>query len=376
MNKTVAVIGTRGYPSYYGGFETAVRKLAPYLADEGWDVTVYSRQASTLPDDPTRDPRINVVNTRGIESKSLSTLTFGFWGVLGAAQAKPDVALIMNVANCFWLPFLKARGIPTLVNVDGMEWEREKWGKVAKTIFKAGARAAALWADVLVYDAVEIGRLWKQIFKRDGLFIPYGGDEREELPVPEGLRRREYALMVARLVPENTVDDFLIAAERLAADHDVVLVGSTGYGGEFDERARELDAKLERFHWLGHVSDDDRLHALWQHAGAYFHGHTVGGTNPALVQAMACAAPIVATDTPFNNEVLAGSGEIVQISAEDIERKIRELLTDPERQEQLSAAALERSRESYSWEYVNSLYESALEDLRHVRRRRTVGTRV
>ena len=103
MSRSVAIIGTRGYPSFYGGFETAVRKLAPYLVDHEWDVTVYGRSSST-PGDPNRDPRVNVVTTRGIENKSLSTLSYGLTACLHAAWKKPDVALVMNVANGFWLP--------------------------------------------------------------------------------------------------------------------------------------------------------------------------------------------------------------------------------------------------------------------------------
>ncbi len=109
--RSVAIIGTRGYPSYYGGFETAVRKLAPFLAESGWDVTVYGRPGPETAD-PTRDARVHVVTTRGIENKSLSTLSFGLTSCLHAARKRPDVALVMNVANGFWLPLLKLRGHP------------------------------------------------------------------------------------------------------------------------------------------------------------------------------------------------------------------------------------------------------------------------
>src|SRR5688572_14558732 len=115
MSKSVVVIGTRGYPSYYGGFETAVRRLAPFLADAGWDVNVYCRAGQTKDDDEARDPRIRTTNTVGLESKSLSTLSFGLTSVLHALWHKPQVALVMNVANGFFLPLLKLRGIPTVV---------------------------------------------------------------------------------------------------------------------------------------------------------------------------------------------------------------------------------------------------------------------
>lgn len=360
---TAAIVGTRGYPSYYGGFETAVRSLAPALVDAGWDVVVYGRPGSTRDDDPGRDDRVRTVVTRGSETKSLSTLTYGFTSAVHAMLHKPDAALIMNVANGFWLPLFRLRGIPTLVNVDGIEWERAKWGRLAKAVFKGGAWFTARFADRLVCDAVEIARRWRQSYGVDGVFIPYGAEDPGALSIAPGLTERQYVLVVARFVPENTVGEFFEAVDLLAADHDVVIVGSSGYGGELDDKAAALAAKHERVQWLGHVSDDRRLLALWQHAGAYFHGHSVGGTNPALVQAMMCGAPTVARDTVYNREVLADSGVFVQPTPRGIRDAIVALLGDPERQQALSAAARERALAEYTWAGVNGRYEAQLRDL-------------
>lgn len=367
--RSVAIIGTRGYPSYYGGFETAVRKLAPYLAERGWDVTVYGRPGAVKLDDPEVDHRVHSVLTKGIESKSLSTLSYGLTATASAARRRPDAALVMNVANGFFLPVLRARGVPTLVNVDGLEWERAKWGRAARAMFRAGARVTAWWATKLVFDAKAIGARWNQDFKRDGYYIPYGGESRADLPLEPGLQRRKYVLFVARFVPENTVDEFLTAAESLASGTDVVIVGSSGYGGEFDERAKALDDRYEHVHWLGHVSDDRRLLGLWNHAGAYFHGHSVGGTNPALVQAMANGAPTVARDTVYNREVLAETGEFVSADAHEIAAALRQLLADGDRQEDLASSARSRASEHYTWELVCGRYESALIDLIEAKRK-------
>ncbi|KEP73823.1 glycosyl transferase, partial [Microbacterium sp. SUBG005] len=150
---SVAIIGTRGYPSYYGGFETAVRRLSPYLVDHGWDVTVYGRPGAIELDDPERDHRVDSRQTKGVDSRALSTLSYGFTSTFDAMRRRPDVALIMNVANGFWLPMLRARGIPTIVNVDGLEWEREKWSGLGKAVFKAGAHVTAKWSTERVVDA-------------------------------------------------------------------------------------------------------------------------------------------------------------------------------------------------------------------------------
>lgn len=365
MSGRVAIIGTRGYPSYYGGFETAVRKLAPYLADNDWDVTVYTRPGQSRTGDPDRDPRINVVTTRGVESRALSTITFGLTACLHALLHKPDVALVMNCANGFWIPLLRLRGIPVVLNVDGIEWEREKWSPFARRVFWMGAKFSAWFANTLIMDAKAIGDYWREHFNREGVFIPYGGEAVDDIPFTEpDLVPGEYVLLVARFVPENSVPEFLQAAERMSKHHDVVLVGTSGTGGgPLDQEAERLDQEHPRVHWLRHVSDDARLFALWQNAGVYFHGHSVGGTNPALVQAMACGAKILARDTVYNREVLAHTGRFCAPNAEAIATGVRELM---EQDDSLGPAAARRSQEEYNWPSVCAGYEAALREHRRI----------
>lgn len=361
MSKSIAILGTRGYPSFYGGFETLLRHLCPYLADQGWDVTVYSRPSSVEVDDPSCDPRVASVATRGMDSKSLSTLSYGLTAAHHAARRKPDVALVMNVANGYWLPLLKMRGIPTVVNVDGLEWERAKWGRAAKSVFRKGAALTAKFADTLVMDSCEIRRRWEEMFDRTGVFIPYGGEVPAAAHRPVEFPYRSYALLVARFVPENTVNEFFDAAEDLSEKWPVVIVGSSGYGGPFEDRARALAATCEKVSWLGHVKDDDRLFGLWQNAGAYFHGHSVGGTNPALVQAMACGAPTVARDTAYNREVLNDAAVFVKPDRHEISSALGRLLSDQSLQNHLSAAALARQKQAYTWRDVCEKYARTLE---------------
>lgn len=357
---SVSIIGTRGYPSYYGGFETAVRSIAPYLAERGWEVSVYGRRESPTPSRLSDNRSVRSVFTPGIESKSLSTLSYGLTSSLHAALDKPDVALVMNVANGYWLPLLRARGIPTVVNVDGLEWTREKWGRLARSVFYGGAKMTARFGDSLVFDANAIGEYWRTEFHRDGAWIPYGGSESPGRPFDEDFPAGEYVLAVARFVPENTVAEFLDAAERIAKRTHIVLVGSSGYGGELDERARDLDKRHDNFHWLGHMRDDERLFSLWANAGVYFHGHSVGGTNPALVQAMMLGAPILARDTVFNREVLDNSAHYTEPEPVAIATKLIELLEDASARKRLKELTQARARRFYTWDIVNSAYEEAL----------------
>ena len=359
--RSVAIIGTRGYPSFYGGFETLVRKLAPYLADRGWEVVVYCRPDATVNSKQYERANIAALTTRGIESKTLSTLTYGATATLDASRRRPDVALVMNVANGYWLPMLKARHIPTVVNVDGIEWHRDKWSKLGKTVFKQGARLTAKFGDTLISDSREIGSFWEENFSRTSVFIPYGGDiPRQDLEPLTGLTRRGYVLCVARFVPENTISEFINAAERIATKYPVVIAGSSGCGGPLEERVRQLAESNSAVTWLGHVSDDQKLYSLWKHCGAYFHGHSVGGTNPALVQAMACGAPIIARNTVFNKEVLGNSGLFIPPTAAGIVAAVDTLVDRTWLQESLSVKAQMRARKVYAWEDICAQYENCL----------------
>ncbi|THE19458.1 DUF1972 domain-containing protein [Kocuria rosea] len=359
-NRRIAIIGTRGYPSYYGGFETAVRKLAPHLVNNEWQVTVYGRHGATRADDPTLDDRVLRVRTKGFELKSLSTLSYGLTSTLHAVINRPDVALVMNCANGYWLPLLKLRGIPTAVNVDGIEWERQKWGATAKAIFKFGAIMTARFADVIIADSHEIAKRWREDFGRQSEFIPYGGEIPPILQPVEGLTAGTYILAVARFVPENSIPQFFEAIRILDGQYPVVIVGSSGYGGPLDSEAQELADQYDNVRWLGHVANDQILNALWQNAGAYFHGHSVGGTNPALVQAMACGSPVVARDTVYNREVLADHGRFVQPDARSIAAAVSAQVQEVMDKQYDSSSLLQRSREEYSWELVCDRYNAVM----------------
>jgi glycosyltransferase involved in cell wall biosynthesis len=269
----------------------------------------------------------------------------------------------MNVANGYWLPMLRARGIPSVLNVDGIEWQRPKWNRLGKAVFKGGAKMTARFADSLICDSVEIGRFWQENFGRDGVFIPYGGDlPSGQHEVLAGLEKRNYVLLVARLVPENSIGEFLDAAEAVVDEFPVVVVGSSGSGGPLEERIRCLARKHDQFIWRGQVSNDQLLSSLWQNCGAYFHGHSVGGTNPALVQAMASGAPTIARDTVFNREVLQDSGLFVAPEPREIAAATRLLMSSPALQNSLRAKAKTRACGQFSWDAICSAYEKALLD--------------
>ena len=358
----VHILGTRGFPSSYGGFETLLRHLAPYLVRRGHEVTVFDRDPAARSGSRSRTVQgVRVYSSVGLDGTASSTLSHGLTSALVTARERPDAALVMNVANGFFLPLLRARKVPVVLNVDGIEWERAKWSPTGKRVFHAGARCTARWADTLVADSHEIARRWTAEFGRDSVFVPYGGDVPEGPPGPErvleqGLTPGAYVLIVARLVPENNVELMLEAARATGAP--VVVVGSAT-GSELEARIFAQNDP-PRVHTLGHVHDQELLSALWAQCGVYLHGHSVGGTNPALVQAMGLGAPVLALDTPFNREVLVRDERLVPSDPAAIARRAGELLGSAAAR--VDAAAWGRSRvaEVYNWESVCAAYESTL----------------
>lgn len=361
-----AILGSRGYPSTYGGFETFVRRLAPYLRDAGDDVVVYGRQSGLRTRRTTVDG-IEVVTTAGYDKKQFSTLVAGLTSSVDARRRRPDAALVLNCANGPWLPVLRRAGVPTAVNVDGIEWQRDKWSVLGKTVFKAGAAATARWADEIVVDAREIGRIWRETFDVPSTFIPYGADVTHGLGddgvVELGLPPGDYVLAVARLVPENNVDLLLDALERLPADTPAVVVGSSNYDSEVERRVREVAARRPSFRALGHVRDQTLLAQLWANCGVYFHGHSVGGTNPALLQALGHGSPTVALDTPFNREVLVEDRHLVPADPAVLATRIEELLADEDLRRDLREHGRSIIEDRYRWDDVCRAYRDVLVEL-------------
>lgn len=364
----ISIVGSRGYPSTYGGFETLVRHLAPWLTTRGHDVTVYAREERhRFRFAISSHEGVRRVFTPGVAGKNSSTLTHGFSAsARESILRESDAVLVLNVAHGPMLPMFRAAKVPTLVNVDGLEWERDKWGRVAKTVFRTAARLTAHYADGLIADSVSIADHWRREFARESTFIPYGAEESmalHRLPHPLRLEPGKYLLCVARLVEENNVDMLIDAARRLGPSTPVVIVGSGSPGTRLESMRQAHHQPYDvDLRWLGHIGDQALLHTLWSNTGAYWHGHSVGGTNPALLQAMQCGAPVVAFDSVFNREVLGDDGFFCQNPSE-LAASVLKLLSDGEsrgkqviRQQEIIAAR-------YQWDDVCRAYEEALSQL-------------
>jgi glycosyltransferase involved in cell wall biosynthesis len=360
--RRVAILGSRGFPSTYGGYETLVRYLARAWVRQGIDVTVYCRAKKDGKSEWV-DEGVTCRWTPGWDSKSLSTLSYGLTSHLDAGFRRFDAALVLNVANGFFLPAFRAAGVPTAVNTDGIEWERGKWGTAARKVFLAGARATARFADVLIADSEAIAAIWQETFGVPSTFVPYGapvltdvGDDRVRAL---GLVPGTYALVVARLIPENNVELTLDALERMSPRVPAVVVGSANYGAPIEARLRELDHGGS-LRWLGHVSDQELLMQLWANSGVYLHGHSVGGTNPALLQALGAGAPTLALATDFNREVVRREDHLFPAESERLAELIGTVLGSEERRLEMATAGRRIVAERYDWGDVTDRYLAAL----------------
>lgn len=363
---SLAIIGSRGFPSTYGGYETLVRYLAPYIADQGHHVTVYCREPFNGQRVWYRDG-VRCIASRGRESKQLSTLSFGATSIFDASLRRFDAALVLNIANGYWMPLLNAAGVPFAVNTDGLEWKRAKWSRLGRGVFRAAAELSARFAPELVCDSRALGDIWKEEFGRGSHFIPYGAELLPPLDVTPvrdlGLESGTYALVVARLVPENNVELTLNALETLgAAAPPLVIVGSANFETALTKRLEALQA-AGRAQWLGHVSDQQLLATLWQHAGAYVHGHSVGGTNPALLQALGAGAPTLALDTPFNREVLAREDHLFPPEPNVLGALIAEVVHSDSRRAALIDHGRNAVADRYDWDDVCRSYTELLVEL-------------
>jgi glycosyltransferase involved in cell wall biosynthesis len=366
----IAILGSRGFPSTYGGYETLVRYLARSWVDRGLDVTVYCREKQGRRSEWSEEG-VTCRWTPGRESKSLSTLSYGLSAHLDASRRGFDAALVLNVANGFFLPTLRAAGIATAVNTDGIEWERGKWGATAKRVFKAGARATASYADVLIADSRAIADIWLETFGVRSTFVPYGAPVLEGVDCDrvraQGLEPGGYALVVARVIPENNLELILDGLELLSPRVPAVIVGSANYDEPVERRLRELDER-GAVRWLGHVSDQALLTQLWANCGIYLHGHSVGGTNPALLQALGAGAPTLALETKFNREVIAREDQLFPADPAALAPMISAVLGDDARRAELARHGQARVAAHYDWDYVSERYFGALCDACEVRR--------
>ena len=350
----IAIAGTRGVPARYGGFETFAAELSSRLVARGHEVAVYCRDVEGAWGSVQR------IVLPALRHKYFETVSHTLLSALDALRRDFDVILLCNAANAFVLPLLRAARIPVAINVDGIERHRRKWNVAGKAVYAVGESFSALFASRVVADANVIADYYRKRHGIEPVTIPYGAEFQSE-DDSDVLRRLgvepgSYVLYVSRFEPENNPLEVVLAYERLSGVRPpLVMLGSAAY-------ARDLETELRR-----HVSERIRFpgalygpdyRTLQRHALVYIQATEVGGTHPAMIEAMASGGCVLAHDTPENREVGGDAVGYFQLRpTETLSGILHECLESSAMREQMRIAARVRAAEKYGWTAVTDAYE-------------------
>lgn len=363
----IAIIGSRGYPYVYSGYETFVREIGERLHRRGVEVTVYCHR-NLFRERPPRVNGIRLVYIPTIERKSLSQFLHSLQAMLHASWGgKYDVILTLNAANGPFGLIPRLRHRPTAINVDGLEWLRPKWRGLGARYFRWAARCATRFYDRVITDSTEMERVYRREFGVDSTMIAYGATPREQVDDTRlqrwNLEKNGYYLIVGRLIPDNNADLLIREFLRTGSSRKLVVVGDVPYRDRYAQALKEIaDPRLV---FTGYIHDLEDLAALYQHCHVYLHGHEFGGTNPTLLQALAHDCAVLALDTPFSREVLAGEEHGLHFGKQEGElaRRIAEVESRPHVLESMRRRGHERIREAYDWEMITDRYMQLLQEL-------------
>jgi len=354
----IAILGTRGIPASYGGFETFAEHLSTRLVARGHEVTVYCRAHYVSPRQlEYHGVRLKVLPT--IRHKYFDTVIHGFLSALHAVPGRFDVALICNAANAPFAPILRFTGTPVAINVDGLEHKRKKWGRLGRRYYKLAEYLSTVLPNVMVTDAQVIQDYYLVRHNSPSTMIAYGS-EVERRPDRETVRKwrvepNRYVLYVSRLEPENNAHLVIEAFKKVRTAYRLLVVGDAPYAEEYisDLKARARGDK--RIVFTGFVFGQD-YRALQQNAYCYVHATEVGGTHPALLEAMGYGNCVLTLDTPENIEAVGEAG-IPYADEFDLVEKLQRVLRDGSLVQSYRHRAQLRVQKYYDWEGVVDQYQ-------------------
>jgi glycosyltransferase involved in cell wall biosynthesis len=349
----VAFIGTRGVPASYSGFETCVEQVGRRMVERGHEVIVYCR-TSHYQERPAEYRGMRLRYVPALKQKHLETVTHT---ALSALRLPSGTAIVcMGVGNAPVVRFLETRGRRVVFNVDGTDWQRKKWGRVAKWYLRTSESMAAHGRSLIIADARAMAVYYRNTYDRETELVAYGADPPADTGTDAlerfGLESNGYLLYVGRLVPENAPGDYLEGVRLAGIDAPAVVVGDATYAGEYKRTLRSAAPPNALFTGYQFGSAYQQLSA---HAGVFVLAATVGGTHPVLVEQMAAGNTILARETDSNREVLGDAG-LYWNSPAELAELLKVVWPDASRRKQLADCARERALERYDWEEVTSRY--------------------
>lgn len=351
----ISMLGTRGVPARYGGFETAVEEIGRRLVAQGHRITVYCRGESH----PREFMGMRRVNLPYLPTSSAETLSHSLLSAVHLVATGADACIVFNAANVPVVPIIKRRGIPVAVHVDGLEWQRGKWGRRGQGYYQWAEARAVQWADALISDAVGIQDYYIEKFGAESVFIPYGAPRVDEPQLEKldqmGLTPGKFHLVVARMEPENHLELILEGYRASRAALPLIVVGSVPRPTKYQSQIIEMAARDSRVSLVGSVWDQGLLDTLYTTAALYIHGHSVGGTNPSLLRAMGAGARTTAIDVVFNREVLGDTGTFFT-SPGELAAAIESTESDLPAAVEIGKRSRDRATRLYDWDVVADQY--------------------
>lgn len=365
VNNTVRLLGTHGVPASYGGFETAVGYVAKHLVARGWKVVVYCQTKGSGPIEEDVWQGIDRVLIPVDQPTWQGTGRYDFLSVRHASQFN-DLSVVFGYNTAVLNAWQRLKGTRLIFNMDGIEWRRARWGVGHKAILWSNEWVAALLGTRLIADHPEIEKhLLTRTFTDKVRVIAYGAEEITDAPTDPvtdlGLEPSKYLTIICRPMPENSVLELVEGFKAAKNGYKLLILGD--YDPDADEYHRAvLEAADEDVVMPGAIFDQEQLASLRFHSGVYLHGHTVGGTNPSLVEAMGAGNAVLARDNKYNRWVV-GEGARYFKTAGDVSLALESMLTDESELARLSAINRERYRRSFTWEIIAGQYEALLEEV-------------
>jgi glycosyltransferase involved in cell wall biosynthesis len=355
----ISIIGSRGYPYVYSGYETLVKNIGERMLTKGVQVTVYCH-SYLFDQKPKQLNGIQLKYVPTIKSKSLSQPIHSFLAFWHAAFSNADVVLVLNVSNGPFGFITRLFKKPTLINVDGLEWMRPKWKGFGAIYFKWSAKMAVKLMDLIVTDAIAMQEIYKKEFNAESVVITYGADRNKgasEIMLDNWqLQAQNYYLIVGRMIPDNNSDIIIEGFINSSSTKKLVIVGDVPYQDAYANKIKSYQD--DRLVFTGYITNSDELASLYKYCYAYMHGHEFGGTNPTLLKAMANGCAIGAIDTVFSREVLQNDkfGTYFKKNKVSLIDWFQWAESNPLRLMEYRALVSKGLNEKYDWDLVTDLY--------------------
>lgn len=353
----IAIIGTRGIPNNHGGFEQFAEHFSVYLALKGHEVSVYNSHNHPFQDKSYKG--VHILHCYDPEYKigTAGQFVYDFNCIMDSRQRKFDVILQLGyTSSSIWYWMMPKKSL-IITNMDGMEWKRSKYSKKVRKFLKYAEKLVVKSSDFLISDSKGIQEYIKTKYNKDSEFIAYGATlfatpGQEILPI-YNVKAHDYCMIIARLEPENNIETIVEGYDASKTDYDLIIFGALN---EFGKNLQKKYEHNQRIRFMGANYNQKHLNNLRYYSRYYFHGHSVGGTNPSLLEAMASNALIIANDNVFNKSILesdafyfANASDVKQILIEDSAFANKNSFT---------AQNAKKIEKYYTWDTINSAYEN------------------